>query len=137
MDPEVGLKAEVECLRRENDFLRAHTGNSAKSCVYCGLGAEEQGRCERGFPGCARADDQMLCREAAVGMERDLLKRVLKWVLEERVVAAMTKGSTGTERHWRTAGCDCCSDSINIPEEFKEILNGMVRPVLPEEEVLW
>jgi hypothetical protein len=47
---------------RENDFLRALVGNSDKACLYCGLGAENQAQCERGFPGCARADDQMLCR---------------------------------------------------------------------------
>ena len=35
------------------------------------------GKCERGFPGCARADDQMLCREVGVAIERDaLLARV-------------------------------------------------------------
>lgn len=71
------LRAEVERLTKENDWLRAYTAQSAKACVYCGLGADEMGKCERGFPGCARADDQMLCREVGVAMERDaLLARV-------------------------------------------------------------
>ena len=69
--------AEVARLTKENDWLRAYTGQSAKACVYCGLGADEMGKCERGFPGCARADDQMLCREVGVAIERDaLLARV-------------------------------------------------------------
>lgn len=66
--------AEVRRLMRENDWMRAYTGQSAKACVYCGLGADEQGKCERGFPGCARADDQLLCREVAVAVERDALR---------------------------------------------------------------
>lgn len=71
------LKDEVVRLTAENDWLRAYTAQSAKDCVYCGLGADEQGECNRGFPGCARADDQMLCREVEVAMERDeLLARV-------------------------------------------------------------
>lgn len=70
----VVLASDHEALQRENDFLRAQTGNSAKSCVYCGLGADEQAKCERGFPGCARADDQMLCREVGVALERDELR---------------------------------------------------------------
>lgn len=53
---------EYERVKRENDFLRALVGNSDKSCVYCGLGAENQAQCERGFPGCARGDDQVLCK---------------------------------------------------------------------------
>jgi hypothetical protein len=67
------VRAENVALRKENDFLRAHSGTSAKACVYCGLGANEQGKCASGFPGCDRADDQMLCREAGVAMERDEL----------------------------------------------------------------
>jgi hypothetical protein len=65
------LSADNEALRKENDFLRAHSGTSAKACVYCGLGADEQGKCASGFPGCDRADDQQLCRNAFVAMERD------------------------------------------------------------------
>jgi hypothetical protein len=53
---------EYERVKRENDFLRALVGNSDKACVYCGLGADEQAKCVMGFPGCARGDDQMLCR---------------------------------------------------------------------------
>ena len=70
----VELEAEVARLTAENDWLRAYTGQSAKACIYCGLGADEQGKCNRGFPGCARADDQMLCREVEVAMERDELR---------------------------------------------------------------
>lgn len=71
-----------DALSKENDFLRAVTGNSDKACVYCGLGADEQGKCASGFPGCARTDDQQLCRELGVAMERDALAARVK-VLEE------------------------------------------------------
>lgn len=76
--------AEVARLTAENDWLRAYTGQSAKACVYCGLGADEQGKCNRGFPGCARADDQMLCREVEVAMERDELRAEVARLTAER-----------------------------------------------------
>ena len=50
----------AEELEKENDVLRGLLGNSAKDCPYYGLPAKDQGRCDRGFPGCARADDQQL-----------------------------------------------------------------------------
>jgi hypothetical protein len=71
------LSRRVAALTKENDFLRAYTGNSDKACVYCGLGAEEQGQCVLGFPGCSRGDDQMLCREVGVGLERDDLRKLV------------------------------------------------------------
>lgn len=54
------LKSEIERLTRENESLRGLLGNSAKDCPYCGLPALAQAKCKSGFPGCARADDQML-----------------------------------------------------------------------------
>lgn len=78
------LKDEVARLTAENDWLRAYTAQSAKACVYCGLGADEQGECNRGFPGCARADDQMLCREVEVAMERDELRAEVTRLTAER-----------------------------------------------------
>lgn len=73
---------QIAQLTRENDFLRAVIGNSAKECMYCGLGAEDQARCQSGFPGCDRADDQMLCRNAAVGYERDCLRAELRKIID-------------------------------------------------------
>lgn len=55
----------VKGLEKENNTLRGLLGNSAKPCSYCGLAAEDQAKCERGFPGCARADDQMLSQHFA------------------------------------------------------------------------
>lgn len=54
-------------LGEENDRLRALLGNSALPCVYCGLPADQQSECARGFPGCARGDDQMLSKHFADG----------------------------------------------------------------------
>ena len=59
------LSAEVERVAKENDTLRGLLGNSAKPCPYCGLAAEDQAKCASGFPGCARADDQMLSKPFA------------------------------------------------------------------------
>ena len=76
------LSAEVERVAKENDTLRGLLGNSAKPCPYCGLAAEDQAKCASGFPGCARADDQMLSKHFAdvyraerAEAERDALKR--------------------------------------------------------------
>lgn len=54
-------------LRADNDTLRGLLGNSALPCPYCGLAAEDQSKCAHGFPGCARADDQMLSKHFADG----------------------------------------------------------------------
>jgi len=43
--------------------LRAALAVSKDPCVYCSLPAEEFAKCSRGFPGCARADDEMGCPE--------------------------------------------------------------------------
>lgn len=48
-------------LAKENDKLRAMIANSGKPCVYCDLPADKWVECVSGFPGCARADDAMLC----------------------------------------------------------------------------
>lgn len=47
-------------LRRENDVLRGLLGNSALPCAHCGLPAADWGKCQYGFPGCARTDDASL-----------------------------------------------------------------------------
>ena len=73
---------EVERLKKENDFLRAYVGNSDKACVYCGLGADEQGQCERGFPGCSRADDQLLCGGDFACRGPMEIARTLRWLGE-------------------------------------------------------
>lgn len=76
------LRGRVAELSKENDFLRAVVGNSDKACVYCGLGADEQGKCASGFPGCSRGDDQMLCREVGVALERDELRAEVERLAE-------------------------------------------------------
>lgn len=64
-------KRELEEYRKENDVLRALLPKLGVPCVYCGL--TEIGKCERGFPGCAQADDLMVGDEA---MHGDVLKRL-------------------------------------------------------------
>lgn len=87
---------EVERLRAENDTLRGLLGNSAKDCVYCGLPAAEQAKCKHGFPGCGRADDQMLSRHFADAYRADCAEAKLteceadarryRWLREHKVV---------------------------------------------------
>lgn len=83
-DNEILKKAEAELARvkKENDTLRGLLGNSAKDCVYCGLPAAEQGKCARGFPGCARADDQILSQHFADGWRAEELEKELARVKE-------------------------------------------------------
>jgi hypothetical protein len=91
------LREQIAQLKKENDFLRALTANSDLNCVYCGLGADVQGQCVRGFPGCARADDQMLCRNfgdaaalhdltALADIERNLLLKANAQLVENNAL---------------------------------------------------
>lgn len=80
-------------LRADNDTLRGLLGNSALPCPYCGLAAEDQSKCARGFPGCARADDQMLSKHFADGYraeraEAELAKLRQKLMRYEHAEAA-------------------------------------------------
>lgn len=71
---------ELKRLRKENDTLRALLGNSAKPCVYCGLPAEDQAKCPSGFPGCSRADDQMLSQHFAAGYAAEQSEKELRLI---------------------------------------------------------
>lgn len=53
------LIGERDAARKENDALRFAYANSSASCFYCQLPASRMSECERGFPGCGRADDMM------------------------------------------------------------------------------
>ena len=55
-------------LKRENTKLRAMIGNNREPCIYCGLSATDQSLCVSGFPGCDRADDQLMCPHFAEAM---------------------------------------------------------------------
>lgn len=72
------LRKRVEGLVLENNTLRGLLGNSALPCPYCGLAAEDQGKCEHGFPGCASADDQMLSKHFADGYRADQAEAALR-----------------------------------------------------------
>lgn len=72
--------SEIDDLRKENDTLRALLGNSALPCVYCGLPAADQALCKSGFPGCSRADDQMLSQHFADGYRAEQAEKRLEWI---------------------------------------------------------
>lgn len=61
--------AESARLVKENDILRASIANGKEPCIYCTLPREEWSKCQSGFPGCARADDAMLCPHVGVELE--------------------------------------------------------------------
>lgn len=60
--PESKLKKENRRLRGENDYLRGLVASVHMPCVYCKLPLAEMGKCQSGFPGCARADDMLAMR---------------------------------------------------------------------------
>jgi hypothetical protein len=68
---------EIERLRAENERLRAALAQSDQPCAYCSLPADEWARCDRGFPGCARADDAMGCPHLGSGLEVERLRAEL------------------------------------------------------------
>ena len=112
--------AEVARLTKENDWLRAYTGQSAKACVYCGLGADEMGKCERGFPGCARADDQMLCREVGVAIERDALQAEVA-----RLTDVLRRGGF-VECDIPACNCGGWHHRYGLPERWAEITQALI-----------
>ena len=74
------MAAELEELRKENDSLRFRLAHGSADCVYCHLPAADMGKCERGFPGCARADDMMAAPEipGATDQRDEALKLALE-----------------------------------------------------------
>lgn len=64
-------EAEVARLTSENDHLRASLANRGGACPYCTLPKEDWAKCASGFPGCARADDAMLCPNVGASLEAD------------------------------------------------------------------
>ena len=56
-------------LREENERLRARLANSGEPCVYCDLKVEDWSKCQGGFPGCARADDAVMCPHFAEALQ--------------------------------------------------------------------
>lgn len=81
--------------RKENEFMRLRLAESDKACAYCNLPKAEMGRCESGFPGCARADDLLHCDELT---RRDAQQRrdgAAEWL--EKYLARMDE-----KREWPT-----------------------------------
>jgi hypothetical protein len=72
------LQSDLASTRKENDTFRGLLGNSSKPCTYCGLAAADQAKCTRGFPGCARADDQLLSEHFAAGYDAELTRKELE-----------------------------------------------------------
>lgn len=65
---------EVTRLQDENDILRGIVASIDHPCIYCGL--TDKSRCERGFPGCAWADD-LLAGERAANVRLAALEAII------------------------------------------------------------
>ena len=68
------LRAQVADLRKENDWMRASLANGGGPCSYCKLPREQWASCARGFPGCPRGDDAMLCPHVGAGLQEEELR---------------------------------------------------------------
>lgn len=69
---------EVERLNRENDHMRASLANGGGACSYCSLPKEGWSKCRSGFPGCARADDAMLCPHVGASLDAEVALEAAK-----------------------------------------------------------
>lgn len=59
------LRDMVLRLTIENDHMRKLLADADVPCMYCHLPRADMGKCQSGFPGCARADDMMYVQEEA------------------------------------------------------------------------
>ena len=115
--------ADVERIKKENDTLRGLLGNSAKPCPYCGLAAEDQAKCPRGFPGCSRADDQMLSKHfadtyVAEQAEKDVVKLTKERDAQKSSSEALAIRLLGQERYDNSP---CQAHPLELVEEaYKE-----------------
>lgn len=115
------LKAKVEKVTTENTYLRAALATSKDPCIYCQLPAEEMAKCERGFPGCARADDLSGCPEFGAAMEVHDLREALQKQVDygAQALAKVADLRYALRRVWHATG----------PKE----LEALVEPLLEEE----
>ena len=68
------LRAELERVNKENNYMRAALAVSKDPCQYCKLPADEMAKCQLGFPGCARADDMAGCPELGARLEVEFMR---------------------------------------------------------------
>lgn len=94
-------KADLAAIRAENTRLRAALAMSDRACTYCSLPADEWGKCEHGFPGCARSDDASGCPELGAAFEleaaRAEIARLREALAEEREENLWHAYNTGNE----------------------------------------
>lgn len=77
--PSLGdVEKNLAMLRVENDRLRAALANGSGPCIYCALPKDEWAKCARGFPGCSRSDDAMMCPHFGAGLDKDYAEYCLK-----------------------------------------------------------
>lgn len=68
--------------------------NLPVDCIYCSLSVQDWPKCERGFPGCARGDDAMMCSH--LGREITLYELLNEWMRLEKFKTS----STNTNGQW-------------------------------------
>jgi len=108
--PSLGdVEKNLAMLRVENDRLRAALANGSGFCIYCELPKDEWAKCARGFPGCSRSDDAMMCPHFGASLE---LKR-REWV-----------GLTDEEKHDCYLKIDVWSRCVEAVEAKLKEKNG-------------
>lgn len=78
----VEMELRMRSLQAENDQMRAQIANSGGPCQYCSLPKAEWSKCQKGFPGCSRADDAMLCQNVGAVLDANSLLSDLVLALE-------------------------------------------------------
>jgi len=77
------LEEELVRLTAENDLLRTMLPKLGAPCAHCGI--TDIGKCVRGFPGCAQADD-LMCGEDEYMRRLTASREALRAVLQELVL---------------------------------------------------
>lgn len=117
----------IKELQEEITRLRAALANSKDACVYCQLPAERIGECRFGFPGCARADDQVGCPEFGAGYHLYCIHTQL--LTESNLDMLISWGKTLLAIGHTPGGSDAIKGLIQKLEEYKdENFRRTVRP---------
>jgi hypothetical protein len=108
---------ELERLKREGQILRSLLPKLGAPCAYCGQ--TNIGECERGFPGCAQADDIMCGDDEWVQEQQATIRRQaaeIAQLTEDRDLSREVVRYICAEWH---EDCEPCCDSYGHDENCR------------------